>query len=226
MESPKSSGILALEVIAFTCCLPTVFILTTATSSSSWIIADGFNEGLFVTCIGEDAPSPLPFDMDYIDVGCGKKRPRGTVYSTVASLVITGLLFDFIGTLLICLGLCFKGPNKNNNKYKCYFGSTCSLSASVIALTVAVILYPIQFSNDLAADAIMDVEDDDFDYEDANIEDYSWGWNLGYCYVATIVCIVLIFVSNLLLIINLKQQGKTSNKRQIEEKEEEEMTEA
>ena len=52
-----------------------MFILTTATSSSSWIIADGFNEGLFVTCIGEDAPSPLPFNMDYIDVGCGKKRP-------------------------------------------------------------------------------------------------------------------------------------------------------
>ena len=82
-----------------------------------------------------------------------------------AALVVIGLLFDFFGTFLTGLGLRSTDPNK---KYKYYRVAIYALVVSrkiflncaehyhykllllVIALTLAAIIYPVQFSKDLA----------------------------------------------------------------------------
>ena len=65
-----------LQVIAFTCCFITVILMTAATSTADWILAEGWREGLFMQCIEEGAPTPLPFNMDPT-VGCSKARSAG-----------------------------------------------------------------------------------------------------------------------------------------------------
>ena len=64
------------QVIAFTCCFITVILMTAATSTADWIMAEGWREGLFMQCIEEGAPTPLPFNMDPT-VGCSKARSAG-----------------------------------------------------------------------------------------------------------------------------------------------------
>ena len=50
--------------------------MTAATSTADWILAEGWREGLFMQCIEEGAPTPLPFNMDPT-VGCSKARSAG-----------------------------------------------------------------------------------------------------------------------------------------------------
>ena len=50
--------------------------MTAATSTADWILAEGWREGLFMQCIEEGAPTPLPFNMDP-SVGCSKARSAG-----------------------------------------------------------------------------------------------------------------------------------------------------
>merc|ERR1711887_478325 len=63
-----------------------------------------------------------------------------------AALVIIGLIFDFFGTFLTGLGLRSTDPNK---KYKYYRVAIYALILALIALLLAAIIYPIQFSKDL-----------------------------------------------------------------------------
>merc|ERR1711997_1125271 len=55
--------------------------------------------------------------------------------------------FDFFGTFLTGLGLRSTDPNK---KYKYYRVAIYALVVALIALTLAAIIYPVQFSKDLA----------------------------------------------------------------------------
>merc|ERR1711936_199402 len=134
-----------LEVIAFTCCFITVILMTAATSTADWILAEGWREGLFMQCIEEGAPTPLPFNMDP-SVGCSKARSAGYV-GLVAAFVIIGLICDFFGTFLTGLGLRSTDPNK---KYKYYRVAIYALVVALILLTLAAIIYPVSFSKDLA----------------------------------------------------------------------------
>ena len=65
-----------LKVISFTCCCLTLLLLTAATSTSDWMVAEGWREGLFMQCIEVGAPTPLPFDMADTP-GCSKARSAG-----------------------------------------------------------------------------------------------------------------------------------------------------
>jgi len=134
-----------LKVIAFTCCFITVIIMTAATATADWMLSEGWREGLFAKCVSEFAPLPLPFDIDE-EIGCTKARPASYIRGT-AALVVIGLLFDFFGTLLTGLGLRSTDPNK---KYKYYRVAIYALSVAVFALVLAAIIYPVQFSKDLA----------------------------------------------------------------------------
>jgi len=134
-----------LKVIAFTCCFITVILMTAATSTSDWMVAEGWREGLFAKCVDELAPLPLPFDIPE-EEGCSKARAVSYIRGT-AALVIIGLLFDFFGTLLTGLGLRSTDPNK---KYKYYRVAIYALVVALIALTLAAIIYPVKFSSDLA----------------------------------------------------------------------------
>ena len=97
-------------------------------SSSDWVNAGGWREGLFEGCVDKGTPLPLPFDGDEQE-GCGRSRSAGYIRG-VAALMIIGLLTDFFGTLLTGLGLRSTDPNK---KYKYY-------RVAIYALLVAGIL--------------------------------------------------------------------------------------
>ena len=47
--------------------------MTAAASTSDWMVAEGWREGLFAKCVDELAPLPLPFDMPE-EEGCSKAR--------------------------------------------------------------------------------------------------------------------------------------------------------
>ena len=133
-----------LKVIAFTCCVITVILMVGATSTSDWMVAEGWREGLFMQCVSEGAPTPLPFEMAPV-VGCGKARSAHYL-NGCAALVVFGLITDFFGTVLTCLGLKSTDPNK---KYKYYRVSIYALILAGVFLLLAVIIYPVQFSKDL-----------------------------------------------------------------------------
>merc|ERR1712001_532405 len=101
--------------------------------------------GLFEKCVMDYAPLPLPFGIE-AESGCSKARSAGYV-GLVAAFVIIGLIFDFFGTFLTGLGLRSTDPNK---KYKYYRVAIYALILAMVALILAAIIYPVQFSKDLA----------------------------------------------------------------------------
>merc|ERR1711962_942203 len=137
-----------LKVIAFTCCVITVILMVGATSTSDWMVTDEWREGLFMQCINENAKAPLPFGMKP-EPGCTKARSTSYLRGC-AALCIIGVFIDFFGTVLTCLGLKSTDPNK---KYKYYRVSIYALIVAAIAFLLAVIIYPVEFSKDLKAEA-------------------------------------------------------------------------
>ena len=127
--------------------------MTAATSTSDWIVAEGWREGLFAKCVSDFAPLPLPFDIP-AEPGCSKaravskwskiiSRPQSKLFFFIAgyirgsaALVVIGLLFDFFGTLLTGLGLRSTDPNK---KYKYY---RVAIYALVVACKSPKIIHP------------------------------------------------------------------------------------
>lgn len=223
-----------LKVIAFTCCFITVILMVAATSTSDWIQGEGWREGLFEKCVMDYAPLPLPFGIE-AEAGCSKSRGASYIRGC-AALVVIGLLFDFFGTFLTGLGLRSTDPNK---KYKYYRVAIYALVVALIALTLAAIIYPVQFSKDLANDGdgvdddmdadddndgIPDNEDEDDDGDGIDDEDDLEGgertYELGFGYGATWGSIVLIFASVVLLICDRESEEIFYKERQVEEEEE------
>merc|ERR1719322_1008706 len=131
-----------------------------AVSCSDWVNSDGWREGLFVQCIDDGAPTPLPFGAEAIP-GCHKAHSAGYVRGT-AALIVIAVLTDFFGTLLTGLGLRSTDPNK---KYKYYRVAIYALLVATIALFLALIIYPVSFSKDIDDDndGVPDDKDDDDD---------------------------------------------------------------
>jgi len=222
-----------LKVIAFTCCFITVILMVAATSTADWMLSEGWREGLFMQCINAGAPTPLPFGMAEV-VGCSDARSASYLRGA-AALVIIGLIFDFFGTFLTGLGLRSTDPNK---KYKYYRVAIYALILSLIALLLAAIIYPVQFSKDLDkhsedsdddGDGVEDHVDDDSDGDgneddddDADARTYTFGFGYG----ATWGSIILIFASVVLLICDRESEEIFYKERQVEEEEEEENGEA
>merc|ERR1719477_412483 len=157
-------------------------------------------------------------------VGCSDARSASYLRGA-AALVIIGLIFDFFGTFLTGLGLRSTDPNK---KYKYYRVAIYALILSLIALLLAAIIYPVQFSKDLDkhsedsdddGDGVEDHEDDD---ADADARTYTFGFGYG----ATWGSIILIFASVVLLICDRESEEIFYKERQVEEEEEEENGEA
>merc|ERR1719184_392543 len=222
-----------LKVIAFTCCFITVILMVAATSTADWMLAEGWREGLFMQCISAGAPTPLPFEMAE-EAGCTVARSASYLRGA-AALVIIGLIFDFFGTFLTGLGLRSTDPNK---KYKYYRVAIYALILALIALLLAAIIYPVQFSKDLAndsedadddGDGIPDSQDndddndgvedenddDDEDDDDAGARTYTFGFGYG----ATWGSIILIFASVVLLICDRESEEIFYKERQVEEEE-------
>ena len=67
----------SLQVIAFTCCVITTFLMVAATANSEWIKSEGWREGLFEQCVRAGAPMPMPFGGLPIP-GCRRAHDAGT----------------------------------------------------------------------------------------------------------------------------------------------------
>merc|ERR1711878_250654 len=134
-----------MKVIAFTCCAITVIFLLATMGATDWVQSNGWQEGLFNQCARAGIPTPLPFSDGESFNGCKRAHSAGYVRGA-AALVVIAFLTDFFGTLLTGLGLRSTDPNK---KYKYYRVAIYAFTAAVIALFLALIIYPTSFSKDM-----------------------------------------------------------------------------
>merc|ERR1711899_549971 len=140
-----------MKVIAFTCCAITVFLMLASLGAADWVQAEGWREGLFTQCVKAGAATPLPFNGDPTP-GCRKAHSSGYVRGA-AALAIICFITDFFGTLLTGLGLRSTDPNK---KYKYYRVAIYSLAVAVIALFLAVIIYPTSMAKEMGEEPKLD----------------------------------------------------------------------
>ena len=78
----NSTMIIRLQVIAFTCCVITTFLMVAATASTEWIKSEDWREGLFEQCVRAGAPMPMPFGGLPIP-GCRRAHDAGMSGSRV-----------------------------------------------------------------------------------------------------------------------------------------------
>lgn len=62
-----------LKVIAFICGIVVIVLMILALTSTEWLLAAGWRQGLFVHCVTIEAEPPLPFNI-VADVGCYESR--------------------------------------------------------------------------------------------------------------------------------------------------------
>merc|ERR1712223_1519737 len=119
--------------------------------AADWVQAEGWREGLFTQCVKAGAATPLPFGSEATP-GCKRAHSAGYVRAAAALAVIC-FITDFFGTLLTGLGLRSTDPNK---KYKYYRVAIYSLAVAVIALFLAVIIYPTSMDKEMGEEPNMD----------------------------------------------------------------------
>merc|ERR1712088_184340 len=156
-----------MKVIAFTCCAITVIFLLATMGATDWVQSNGWQEGLFNQCARPGIPTPLPFSDGKSFNGCKRAHSAGYVRGA-AALVVIAFLTNFFGTLLTGLGLRSTDPNK---KYKYYRVAIYSLGVAILALFLALIIYPTSMTKDMEAEPPLDggisvVGDLDFDDDD------------------------------------------------------------
>uniref|UniRef100_A0A8W7PBE0 Transmembrane protein 47 n=1 Tax=Anopheles coluzzii TaxID=1518534 RepID=A0A8W7PBE0_ANOCL len=134
-----------LKVIAFICGVIVIILMILALTSTDWLMAESWRQGLFVHCIEEGYELPLPFNLQD-PAGCYPSRDVGTYIKATAALCIITLVTDALGTFLTGLGL---RTQDHNLKYKFYRVAVLIMMVALISLLVAVILYPICFAAEL-----------------------------------------------------------------------------
>ncbi|KAE8744879.1 hypothetical protein FOCC_FOCC008520 [Frankliniella occidentalis] len=133
-----------LKVIAFICGLIVIALMLMALASTDWLMSAGWRQGLFVHCIADDAPTPLPFNIaDPPD--CYQARPAAYIRVAAALCVLT-LVTDLIATLLTGLGL---RSNDHRTKYKYYRVAVYIMILSLVSILVALVVYPVCFASEL-----------------------------------------------------------------------------
>ncbi|XP_054285639.1 transmembrane protein 47 isoform X2 [Macrosteles quadrilineatus] len=156
-----------LKVIAFICGLIVIILLIMALASTDWLMAAGYRQGLFNHCIGEHAPTPLPFHIQDKRGECHKSRDM-TYIKVAAALCIVALITDAIATLLTGLGLRSKD---HRTKYKYYRVAVYVMIASLVATLLALVVYPVCFAAELT---------------EGNRQVWEFGWAYGVGWGAAI----------------------------------------
>uniref|UniRef100_A0A336MHU7 CSON001492 protein n=1 Tax=Culicoides sonorensis TaxID=179676 RepID=A0A336MHU7_CULSO len=133
-----------LKVIAFICGIIVIILMLMALTSTDWLMAESWRQGLFVHCIDEDYTPPLPFNLQD-PPGCYASRDVTYIRATAALCIIT-LISDAIATVLTGLGL---RTQDHNSKYKFYRFAVLVMMIAFISLLVALILYPVCFAAEL-----------------------------------------------------------------------------
>nr|XP_029717412.1 transmembrane protein 47-like isoform X2 [Aedes albopictus]XP_029717421.1 transmembrane protein 47-like isoform X2 [Aedes albopictus] len=133
-----------LKVIAFICGVIVGILMILALTSTDWLMAESWRQGLFVHCIEEDYSPPLPFNLQD-PAGCYASRDVTYIKATAGLCIIT-LVTDIIATILTGLGL---NTQDHNRKYKFYRVAVLVMMVALISLLVALILYPVCFAAEL-----------------------------------------------------------------------------
>lgn len=149
----------SLQVIAFICGTIVILLMVLSLASSNWLTSEKFRQGLWEYCVEEDAPQPLPFNIDS-PPGCYPGRQVGYVKLAGALCVMT-LLFDLLATVMTGFGLCSKEPGK---KYTLYRFALYVMIAALVSLLIALIIYPASFASEI---------------EQSNRQVWEFGWAYG-----------------------------------------------
>lgn len=71
-------------------------------ASTDWLMAAGWRQGLFMHCIEEDAPQPLPFNMQQT-TGCYQSRDVGTLLLLSLYFICLIVLFSLCVCVCVCV---------------------------------------------------------------------------------------------------------------------------
>ncbi|KAJ8680251.1 hypothetical protein QAD02_016038 [Eretmocerus hayati] len=112
--------------------------------STDWLMAQGWQQGLFAHCIEEGALSPLPFNVQATP-GCYQARDAGYIRAA-AVLCVVCLLADIAATVLTGLGLRTQ-DHCDKNKYYRY--AVFCMGGALISLLTALVIYPVFFAAEL-----------------------------------------------------------------------------
>ncbi|XP_045136676.1 SH3 and multiple ankyrin repeat domains protein 1-like [Portunus trituberculatus] len=132
------------QVIALVCGIITAFLMVLALASSDWLLAVGWRQGLFEHCVEQGAPKPLPFQIN-AEPGCHPARDEPYIMASAALCVIC-LLLDFFATIMTGLGLSNNDPSVKTRYYRI---AVWVMTLALIAILVALILYPVFFAQEL-----------------------------------------------------------------------------
>ncbi|KAK9730703.1 PMP-22/EMP/MP20/Claudin tight junction [Popillia japonica] len=133
-----------LKVIAFICGIIVIILMIMGLASTDWLMAAGWRQGLFMHCIEEGAPQPLPFNMQD-PPGCYQSRDAPYIH-TAAALCIMTLLKNVVATVLTGLGLRSKD---HHTKYKYYRFAVIVMGLALVSILIALIVYPVCFVTEL-----------------------------------------------------------------------------
>ncbi|XP_011307291.1 transmembrane protein 47 isoform X2 [Fopius arisanus] len=134
-----------LKVIAFICGVIVIILMIMGLASNDWLMAIGWRQGLFRHCIDEGAPTPLPFNVAVSGAGCYPARDVGYI-KAAAALCIVCLIADAVATVLTALGLRAKD---HRNKHTYYRFAVLCMGFALLALLLALIIYPVFFAAEL-----------------------------------------------------------------------------
>ncbi|XP_017770800.1 PREDICTED: transmembrane protein 47-like [Nicrophorus vespilloides] len=134
-----------LKLIALLCGTFVIILLVLALCSTEWLIAAGWRQGLFLHCIEEGAPQPLPFNMKK-PAGCYQTEDRAYLQAT-STLFILAFLSDVFGVVSTAVGLKMRLQQNKNQWYKL---AVVSLTIALGLLLVALIVYPTCFAAELS----------------------------------------------------------------------------
>ncbi|KAI1309423.1 Transmembrane protein 47 [Halotydeus destructor] len=151
-----------LKVIAFICGIIVIFLMVLCLASSNWLTAEKFRQGLWEFCVEEDAPRPLPFDLN-VDPGCFPGRDAGYI-RFCGYLCVIGLLCDLCATVMTGFGLCSKDPSK---KYTLYRFALYVMVAALVSILIALVIYPAQFAAEI-------------DFSNRLVWEFGWAYGVGW----------------------------------------------
>ncbi|XP_045474261.1 transmembrane protein 47 isoform X2 [Harmonia axyridis] len=133
-----------LKVIAFICGLMVMMLMLMGLTSTDWLMAAGWRQGLFMHCIEKGAKHPLPFNMQD-PAGCYQSR-EATYIKVAAALCVITLLTDLVATILTGMGLKSKD---HHTKFKYYRFAVVVMTLSLASIVLALIIYPVCFAAEL-----------------------------------------------------------------------------
>ncbi|XP_077288952.1 transmembrane protein 47 [Arctopsyche grandis] len=133
-----------LKVIALICGILVIVLMALGLGSADWLMAAGWRQGLFAHCIEPHAPTPLPFNL-IEQPGCYRSRDVAYIRAA-AGLCIVTLCTDIVGTLLTALGL---RATDHRTKFKYYRLAVLAMAVALIAILIALVIYPVCFAAEL-----------------------------------------------------------------------------